>query len=346
MNGLNIIKKDIREKKFSNCYIMIGQDEGLIKSSIEEIKNIALDDGLKDLNYVEFDGRKIESLDGIINSCETLPLFSPYRMVVIFRAAFLEQGEESKYKKIVDGLLSYIPKISDKTILIIYSILYSKRDKPSNNLNKFVKVCKVIEAKYDSREKKGEIIKYMEDLVRKSNKKINKSELEMLYELYKNSDTMFIKNELDKLISYSDNDFILKNHIKDICIRNSDDDIFDLVDSISNKKFSETISILNDLIYKGEKPEGIIFFVERQFRLLFLIKHGVSENKTLEYISKSLNLNIYICKNMIIQSNKFTKKQLLEALEMCLNYEKKIKSETCDKFEEFKFLIVYLMRII
>lgn len=345
VQGLNQIKKDIKEKNFSSCYVFFGHDEGIIKSSIDEIKAAVLTNGFADLNFMQFDGRKIESLDDIINACETLPLLSSHRVVLIYRASFLESGENSKDKKLVDSFLKYIPEMSNETILIIYSLLYSKRDKPSSKIKRFEKVAKVIEAKYDSREKKAVVLGFIEKIIKKDGKSINKVELEMLFELYKNSDSMFIKNELDKLLSFVEGNIVLKEHIKAICTKNSDDDIFDLVDNISNKKFSQALDIMNDLIYKGEKPEGILFFIERQLRLLLLIKFGKNENKSLEYISKSLNLNPYICKNMMTQSSKFTISQLKKGIGMCLESEKRFKSEAIDKPGELELLIINLMSV-
>ena len=345
LEGLNQIKKDIKEKKFKSSYVLFGHDEGMIKSSIEEIKASVLNDDFGSLNFTQFDGRKLESTDDIINACETLPLLSPYRIVLVYRAAFLEGNEDLRGKKLVDSLLKYIPKMSNQTILIIYSLLYSKRDKPNSNIRKFEKVCRVIEVKYDSREKKAAVSGFIEDIIKASGKNINKVELEILYELYKNSDSMFIKNELDKLLSFVDGDMISKEHIRAICTKGSDDDIFDLVDNISDRKFSQALDIMKDLFYKGEKPGEIIFFMERQLRLLLFIKYGIRENKSLEYISKSLNLNIYVCKNMVVQSNRFTIPQLLKSLEMCLNSEKKLKSESIDKSAELELLIINLMSI-
>ncbi len=345
MLKLSQIQKDIKDKKFSNCYIFVGQDEGLIKSSIEDLKNSVLKNNFKDLNFVEFDGRKIESVDDIINACETLPLLSPYRIVLIYRASFLESNEDVKNKKIASSFVKYIPQMSDQTILIIYTLLYSKRDKPSSKINKFDKICKVIEAKYDSKEKKAAVLNYIEAMINSGGRTISKSILELLFETYKNSDSMFIKNEIDKLLSFVDDNVISKEHIKAICTKSSDDDIFDLVDYISNKKFSDALEVVNDLIYKGEKPEGIIFFIERQLRLLYIMKFAVYENKNLEYISKELNLNIYVCKNMLIQSNRFSKFQLQKAIEICLNSEKKFKSESIDKLSQLEFLIINLMSV-
>jgi len=346
VEGLNQIKKDIKEKKLKGSYVLFGHDEGIIKSYVEEIKASVLSGAFSDLNFTEFDGRKLESIDDVINACETLPLLSPYRIVLVYRATFLESNEDPKEKKIVDSLLKYIPEMSDQTILIIYSVLYSKRDKPSSKIKRFEKVCKVIEAKYDSKEKKSVVSGFIKDIINASGKSINKVELEILFELYKNSDSMLIKNELDKLLSFAEGDMVSKEHIRAICTKSSDDDIFDLVDNISNKKFSQTLDIMNDLFYKGEKPEGIIFFIERQLRLLLFIKYGINENKSVEYISKSLNLNAYVCKNMMNQSNGFTIPQLMKSLEICLDSEKKFKSESIDKSAELELLIINLMSII
>ncbi len=343
VHGLIKFKKELKAKNLNNCYIFFGHDEGLIKSSIEEIKKYALT-SYEDLNFTEFDGRKIENIEDIINACETLPFFSDYRIVLIYRAWFLNDNEDGK-KKLVDSLLKYIPNISHQTILVIYTVFTSKRDKPGNKIKKFDKICEVIEAEYDGREKKAFIQDFISSYLKERERDVNKVELEMLFEMYKNSDTMFIKNELDKLSNFAKEKLITRQHIKEICIGTDDDDIFDLVDSISNKKLNLALDIMNSLIYRGEKSEGIIYFIERQLRLLLLIKFGIEDNKTLEYISKSLKLNIYVCKNMMTQSVKFTKSQLKDGLKLCLELERKLKTESLDKQAELELLIIKLMSV-
>ena len=59
--------------------------------------------------------------------------------------------------------------------------------------------------------------------------------------------------------------------------------------------------ILNELIFRGEKSTVVLSMIERQFKLIFLIKLGLEDGKSKESLSSELRLHPYICEKMIMQ---------------------------------------------
>ena len=50
MIDLGTLNKNIKEKKESNCYILCGLDEMLMKETIDKLSKNFVDDGLENLN--------------------------------------------------------------------------------------------------------------------------------------------------------------------------------------------------------------------------------------------------------------------------------------------------------
>ena len=151
-------------------------------------------------------------------------------------------------------------------------------------------------------------------------------------------------NEIEKLISFTDGREITKEDILAMMPQKSENDIFNLVDYLSQKNIKRALDILNELIYKGEKIPFILFMVARQFNLLFNLKLGIESEKSKEVLASELRLHPYVCEKMISQSNKFTIKRLKRNIGLCLETEKVLKStSTDDKINIEVFMIKTVM---
>ena len=147
--------------------------------------------------------------------------------------------------------------------------------------------------------------------------KYGKSELVLFCSQIDNNMDIIL-NEIEKLASYAEGRDITKEDILAMMPQKSENDIFNLVDYLSQKNIKKALDILNELIFKGEKIPLILFMIGRQFNLLFNIKLGIESGKTKEILASELKLHPYICEKMISQSMKFTLKALREILNFVL----------------------------
>ena len=89
------LEKKIKKHELDNCYIFCGSDEKLIKDHVNFITNSVLDKNFIDLNYSKFDGSKTD-FEIISDACETMPFMSDKKIVVVYRATFLEDSSGTK----------------------------------------------------------------------------------------------------------------------------------------------------------------------------------------------------------------------------------------------------------
>ena len=338
------LEKRIKKHELDNCYIFCGSDEKLIKSHVEFITNNVLSGDFIDLNYSKFDGSKTD-FETIGDACETMPFMSDKKVVVVYRASFLDDSSGNKNSgdlknKNFAMLNEYLKNPSPYCILIIYYVFTSDREKPSNKIKKLDKKACVI--KVDKL--RGEFLqKKCRDLFENAGKKIGKSELTLFCSQVDNN-MEIILNEIEKLISFTQGREITKEDVLAMMPQKSENDIFNLVDYLSQKNIKRALDILNELIYKGEKIPLILFMIGRQFNLLFNIKLGIDSGKTKEVLASELKLHPYICEKMISQSMKFTLKGLKRNIELCLTTEKTLKStSTDDKINIEVFMIKTVM---
>lgn len=338
------LEKKIKRHELDNCYIFCGSDEKLIKNHVEFITENILSSDFVDLNYSKFDGSKTD-FETIIDACETMPFMSDKKVVVVYRASFLDDSGGSKNSGDLKSknfvlLNEYLSNPSPHCILVIYYVFLSDREKPSNKIKKLDKKACVI--KVDKL--RGEFLqKKCKDLFEDAGAKIGKSELTLFCGQVDNNMDIIL-NEIEKLVSFAEGRDITKEDILAMMPQKSENDIFNLVDYLSQKNIKRALDILNELIYKGEKIPLILFMIGRQFNLLFNIKLGIESGKTKEILANELKLHPYICEKMISQSMKFTLKGLKRNIELCVDTEKTLKStSTDDKINIEMFMIKTVM---
>lgn len=336
------LKENVEKSILNNCYLFCGVDEQLMREGINSIINKTLDKNFIDLNYVKFDGNSLESFEPVINACETLPFMSEKKIVLVYRSSFFQddKGDNNKISSdnTFNNICDYISQLPDYCILIFYDVFKNKRDKPGKRIYKLDKqICIVKADKMKGQQLEIKIKSFFEH----RGKQIGRIELKIFCSLMDENNLNIIENEVEKLCCYTYDKSISKEDIKELFLKNNDDDIFDLVNPISQKKVKESVEVLNQLIYKGEKIPYILNMIERQFNRLFRVKLALENKKNKQCIMKEMNIRSeYACDMIIGQSKKFTLRQLKYALQLCLNAEQKMKSSTVNEKTEMELLII------
>lgn len=336
MIDFDVLEGEVKKGKIDNSYIFCGLDEELIKEGITLIVNNAVDKSLLDLNYIRLDGLTT-TFDEIMNACETMPFMGDKKIVVVYRASFLKDKTDASGTKLYNDLLKYLKDLPPYTVLIMYYLFNDKRDTPkkSNKVKALEKVSKVV---YFDKLKKDRYYKKVEEVFKEKGKEIGKIELRYFAEKVQNNFDI-IRREADKLIAYSQNRAITKKDIDKLIANSSEDDIFDLVDFISQKKVEKALDLLYDLLTKSDQHMLIISNIENNFKRLYEIKVLVQNGAKVNDISSKFKLPSFVCEKLINQCNKFSVKQLQRIMEICLETENKIKTTGVDKNMEMELMI-------
>lgn len=335
MIDIDVLEGNIKKNKIDRCYVLAGIDETLIREQIDALINMSIPEASRDLNIFKLDGMKLSS-EEFMDACETLPFFSEKKVILVYRANFLRDSLDNENKKRYEACESYIKSTPEHCILILYYIFQDKREKISDRVKRLDKSCTVVKADKLKGEK---LYKKVSSLFSEREKEISKVELKYFCDNVENN-MEIISKEVDKLINYTEGRNISRKDIDDMLPYKSEEDIFDLVDFISQKRPEKAIELMNELVFKGENIMVVLSMIERQFKLLFQVKLGMSQNKSKEIFSKELRLPPFICERLMTQSRKFSLKQLKNCIELCLNTEKQLKSSSFDKKTEMELMII------
>ena len=141
-----------------------------------------------------------------------------------------------------------------------------------------------------------------------------------------------IKNELDKLMIYKDNDkCILKDDIDYMVIVNIDDEIFALTDAVINGDINNSMRLYNFFINHNYEQVQIIALLGSQFHFLYQVKKLYNEGKYKDDIAKILEVHPYRVKLALEKIYSYSEDILLFYINKLALMDKNIKLGKIDK---------------
>lgn len=351
--GYNEILKDIKQDELKTVYLLYGAEMYLKDIVLSKVKDKYLDSSFETLNYSYIDG-KSASQDDIINACETLPFMSKKKLVVvedlpIFKGSNKEESSQKEGDSQGEDVLSdYINNISETTCLI-FIWNGEKIDNRKRIIKNIKKVGRVLELE---KLKNEELDRWTTNQFKTHKKNISRNEISYFLAstsyLDRNTDkTLYdLENEIKKIINYiGDRYEITKSDIDNTKPKSLENDVFKLVDYISQKNTSMAIELFNEMLLSGEAAQKIMHMIVRQMRLLLASKLLREKGYDVKTIGQKINIyHNFIIQKLISQGIGFGESELITGLEMCRNIDRDIKTGRIDAKLGMEILIVELSK--
>ena len=141
------------------------------------------------------------------------------------------------------------------------------------------------------------------------------------------SDMQLIKNELDKLVAYTiGKDVITTEDVEHVCITQTTNKIFDMVNAIAEGQQKKALELYEDLLSLKEPPMRILFLIARQFNQLYQLKLLSKEGMPGSEIAKQAGIMPFAMKKYQAQAKNFTEEELRTAVEECVSSEEAVKT--------------------
>lgn len=311
MNNLDNI---IKERNFKNIYLIFGEEYYLKNIYEKKIIDSIVPKSVKMMNFDILEGKTVE-VSRIKEICDTLPFMNEHRAVLIRNSQLFVEGRKAETEKITE----YIKEIPKTTILLFFEEKVDKRLKLFKEVKKFGDIFE-----FNNLNEK-ELCQWILKKFYENNKKI--SDATAIYLIRNIGDSMeLLSNEINKLISYKEFEEITKQDIDEICTKSIESKIFDLVGAIGNKNIEKAMNVYKGLIFNKVSPFMILSMIARQFRIILQVKYLNKQGKSINNIAKELGLRDFVVKEALLQSNNFTNKVLLEAINECLEIDNKSKT--------------------
>ena len=299
-----------------NFYLIYGIDRSIIDNELDKLlKKLKIDDVVK----YRIPDTKIED---IIEDASIVGMFSSQKVIVVENATFFNANKTIDNLSLLEEYLEHYNK--DNYIIFIDN--KDKIDTRKKITKKIKDIGEIISCNKEDREYfKSFINNYLQD----SGYKLDSID----YFLdYVGMDLNNMKTELDKLFMYKLEDKVIHNEdIKNICLRNYQDDIFTLTDAIIAKDTTKALEFTDMFLNNGYEEMQLIFLFASQFRFLFQVKRLANKNKNYKEIARILEVNPYRVKVSLAKVARYTEDMILDELEKLAKMDTLIKSGKMNK---------------
>lgn len=312
-------------------YVLRGDETYLLKRTLNKL--ISDNNGF---NVHYFDGDNPDfNYDDFYEACLSLPMFAEKNYVVFRNPGFLTSKKVFEDKRLND----YFQNPPYETDLILYSEDHSFVT--SSKLYKLIeKNAQVMEFKaLDQKSFRSECV----SSIQKFKLKINEQALNMLISASAGKLENFY-NYLTLLKLFPEE--VDESVIKALVNRNLEDNIFKLINALTEKKLNLAINYLSDLFRTIDSPLIIIASLASQFRYLYQVAyyndkgHSFNEIKYLSDTKSSYRLEM-----ALKTITKFSKLEILSILAALSKLDDDSKlDDSLDLKQRLELFVVFLVR--
>lgn len=333
MADLNSALRELKNGNVLPVYLVIGDNDFLKDSLIENFKKILLQGDNGDFNYQKYD--KVESLKEIIDAANSMPFFSERKLIVVKDEGVFRPGvfNDNEYKYFIEYLADPNPATC---LMFIAGNDVDKRGKLYKRLSESGKVL-------DCETPKGvHLLKWINREFAFYDKKPDADLVNFLASATK-GDLYFLVNEIKKICSYAGSKQNLKlEDVQEVLAKTLDAGIFQMIDHLAEKKLNKALNGLNDLLELGESPILINYMLARHYRQLlqYLIysKKGVSEKE----LSQKLGVPFFVLGKLGKQARGFSIESLADILNALYKLDLKFKTSSSDSKRMLELTIINL----
>lgn len=304
-------RKNIQSGKIEPVYLFYGSENYLIEISLKEITKKLVSNEVKDFNYDLLYGEEVTA-DAIINIATSFPMMAEKRLLIVKHIDKLK--ESGKHL-----LLKYVENPAMQTVLILVS--------NGNDLKKFHKdlLKKAVGVQFKSLTE-PKILEWIFSTVQARGKQISPKAARLLLARMGRS-LQDIANEIDKLIPYSQSDVqITEDAVEKVVGVSRTFNIFEVWDSLGEKKFMRSVAIVRHMMEVGESPVYMVAMLTSYFSKLLMVKALHKKGASPKDIASQTHTPSYFINKYVQQSKRYSEIELMQNFQFLLEADSNLKS--------------------
>jgi DNA polymerase-3 subunit delta len=331
--------------KIYPVYFFFGVEDYLIEERIQNLLDQTLSQKERGLNLQLFNGDEHSSRE-IIQSAQTLPMFSQYRVIQVGDADHMTEEQ-------VEEFLNYFKKPSPTTCLILYGLTLGSWRRYRSEMERAGKVMEC------TRLKGKALVSWVKDRMTKKGKKISEDGADYLVEVV--GDHLHdLENALEKSFLYSGKkETIELSDVEGIASNVKISTVFDLTEAIGQRNIEKALGILEKAMeskavsFRKEEEASkkmddpvplLLSMMAKQYRAIWKVKETASGKLRAEQVASTLRMSLWQVKKLMEQGKHFSESSLREGILKCHHTDLSIKKGHLQKELLMEKLLIDLCR--
>jgi len=325
-------------------YLLYGPEDYLIEEEIQELLNRTLSQKERGFNFHLFNGEE-HSIQEIVQTAQTLPMFSQYRFVLISEADHMDELK-------VEVLMEYIKNPSPTTFLVLHGQTVGPLKKHRKEIEKVGKVTEY------SRLKGRGLVSWMKNRMKEKGKTLSEEAANYLVEVV--GDHLHdLENALEKVfLSVGEKRTIELSDMEEITTEVKISTVFDLTDAIGRQNLEKALGILEKameskaIVFRKEEEGSkfgdpipfLLSMMAKQYWSMLVIKQMSSHHRDAGELAKELGTSPWNIKKLMDQGKHFPEASLQEGILKCHQTDLAIKRSRGPKDLLMEKLVIDLCR--
>ena len=208
-----------------NVYCFYGPEAYIRRSAVAKLREKVLMPGLEDMNETVLSAPTAQQ---IIESCETLPMMSDYRLIIVRDCALTQNGKAKDEAQESAALCEYLPRVPETTCLLFD--LGDGVDKRKKLAQALMKLPGAVS--FDALDD-AQLARWMGQTLRPLGKRMDRAACEALA-FTSGRDLTMLSGELQKLAAYvGERTDITTQDIEQVATHTAECTVFAMVDAIT-----------------------------------------------------------------------------------------------------------------
>ncbi|MBE5799196.1 MAG: DNA polymerase III subunit delta [Clostridiales bacterium] len=308
---------ELKAGKVHNVYLFYGPEAYIRRSALSALEKKILMPGLESMNRTVMSA---PSAQAIIENCETLPMMSDYRMIIVQDCALLAPGKAKDEAQDSELLAAYLPRVPETTCLVFdLGGAIDKRKKLSKAL-----LAVPGAVSFDALDD-AQLARWIGQQLRPLGKKMDRAACDALA-FTSGRDLTMLHGELLKLAAYvGERDVITPEDVDQIATHTAECTVFAMVDALSAGKVKEAFELLGVLLSAGEQRIGILAMITRHYRQMMHLCAMLQDRQQQGQMAKTLGVPPFALTRLSRQVGKRSYEALKACVEMCVQADYDIK---------------------
>ena len=300
-----------------NVYCFYGPEAFIRRSAVAKLREKVLMPGLESMNETVLTAPTAQQ---IIESCETLPMMSDYRLIIVRDCALAQSGKAKDEAQESAALCEYLPRVPETTCLLFdLGDGVDKRKKLSQALMKLPGAVS-----FDALDD-AQLARWMGQTLRPLGKRMDRAACEALA-FTSGRDLTLLSGELQKLAAYvGERADITEQDIEQVATHTAECTVFSMVDAITEGRAQQAFGLLGVLLQGGEQRIGILAMITRQYRQMMHLSALLRERVPQGQQAKLLGVPPFALTRLSRQVGKRSYEALRTCVEACVQADYDIK---------------------
>ena len=324
-----ILTKDLERDRIGNLVLLHGEEQFLVDWSLARLEETYVSPATRTLDRQTFILGETP-LSEILSACETFPLFSQRKMVVLSDCMSVwKRDQRAVSEEELKQFLSFLEDLPDHLLLVLMTAeTEADRRGSETPLHKLIRAKgKIYHFGLLDREY---LIKFIRKRFRTAGKQVTSRQVQRLADEsgYLNRDADYtlynLENDITKILYRNRDAVISDDSIQDCLSDRPEHGMFRLLDAIGANRKQDAFRILHQLCKSGERPMQLLGRIIGQLEIMLQAAELKEKGYTLPEIQDLTGIHEYRLKKALGMANQYEVKDLRRILLAALSVEDQI----------------------